>query len=545
MKQILLILIFFSAIFNGFSKDISKERAIKVASNFLFNEQHPLKSCTFYGDKEKSNIYVVNFSPEGWALVSGDENAQPVIGYSYEGFFDAGKVDSNVKNWLDIQTEQISKVKPNSEWTKEWKTLDKQRLPKLKSASEVSPLIAAKWDQVAGWNKFCPVLEGGPDGKAAIGCVAVAMAQALYYLKYPVRPTGSKSYQLSPYGTISVNFDQEPEFSWSKMSATSPDDYNARLLYDCAVAVEMDFGESSGAFTTRVPFAFQHYFGFTAAVQTISRYQDDNEWIALLKSELNKNHVLIYSGYPSGDSGVGHAFNIDGYNTNNYFHFNWGWNGDYNGYFTINNVAPGNNDFTQNQKVVIGISEPYWGPTDITLSNQSIKENMPAGTVVGNISITDYSVNDHFTFEVFGAPLFLQEGEYAPAKFYVENMQLKSLEPLTAGAYPEIATIRVTDSDGNQFEKELEIVVNKATPTIDFSNNLMIYPNPAIDIIHIKGINRLKSFKIINSSGAIVSLSENPNKNDIDVSKLQEGIYFLDFLDYTGKRQIQKITIQR
>ncbi len=475
MKQFLLILIFFSVLLNGFGQGVSKERAVKVASNFLFNSDHRVISCTSYENKDKASIYVVNFSPEGWALVAGDENAQPVIGYSYTGFFDNSTVDSNVKSWLDFQSDQISNVKPNSKWTKDWETLDKRSLPAIKSASVVAPLLNAEWNQDAGWNKFCPYYEDGPDEKAYVGCVAVAMAQALYYIKYPERPTGSKT-----YGTVSLNFDNEPAYSWSKMSATSPDDYNARLLYNCAVAVEMDFGsDGSGAYTERIPFAFQHYFGFTPAVQTIQRYTDDNEWIALLKSELNKNHVLIYSGNPSG-GGAGHAFNVDGYDNNNFFHFNWGWSGRYNGYFSINNVAPGGDDFTKDQKAVIGISVPYWGPTDITLSNQSIKENKPAGTVVGNISIADYTPNDQFTIEVFGAPLFMHEGEYAPAKFYAENMQLKSLEPLTAGPYSEIATIRVTDNEGNKLEKGFEIVVNKVTSAIDIADNkLLVYPNPA------------------------------------------------------------------
>jgi hypothetical protein len=152
------------------------------------------------------------------------------------------------KNWLDIQTSQISKATPNSKWKGEWETLMERGLPILKSASAVDPMLKAKWDQGAGWNRFCPYYVDGPDEKAYVGCVAVAMAQVLYYLKYPERPAGSKSYQLEPYGTISLNFDEEPAYDWPKMSATASDDYNARLLYNCAVAVEMDFGgEGSGA----------------------------------------------------------------------------------------------------------------------------------------------------------------------------------------------------------------------------------------------------------------------------------------------------------
>ncbi len=542
---LILIFIFFFIGINGFAQKVSVEKAVKVASNFLYNKDHAVKSHSFYGDKENSNIYVINFEPEGWALVSASDNARPIIGYSYEGYFDTEKVHSNIKDWLDIQSEEISRVKPNSKWKGEWETLKTRSLPTLKSATAVEPMIKAKWDQDGGWNRFCPNYAEGPDGKAYVGCVAVAMAQALHYLKFPERPTGTKNYTLPDKSKITLNFDQEPAYNWSKMSTTTSDDYNTRLLYNCAVAVEMDFGgEGSGAYTTRVPFAFQKYFGFSSSVKTISRYKNEDDWIALLKSELNKGNVLIYSGNPK-NGGVGHAFNIDGYDNNSFFHFNWGWGGNLNAYFSINDVAPGSNDFTQNQEVVVGISEPYWGPTDIALSNQKIKENMPQGTVVGNISITDYSENDVFTIEVLGAPLFLQPGKYAAPKFYEENMQLKSLEPLTKSAYPERATIRVTDSEGYKFEKGFDITVTTVTSINDIADEFMVYPNPVKDVIQFKDISELKSYRIFNSAGITLTSSLGYSGNTVDVSGFQDGIYFIEFVADSNKKQIQKFVIQK
>ncbi len=545
MKQILLIFIFLSVIFSGFSENISEEKAVRVASNFLFGSAHPVKSSLFYGNTEEAGMYIINFTPEGWVIISGSSSARPVIGYSHKGYFDAQKVSSNVKSWLDYQLVLLPKAKPVAKWTDEWAVLEEKGLPVLKSASTVEPLLKTEWDQGAGWNRFCPPFEEGPDGKAYVGCVAVAMAQALHYLKYPESPSGQKSYPLQPYGTISLNFDQEPDYQWDKMSLTSSDDHNAKLLYHSAVAVEMDFGGSgSGAYTTRVPFAFQRYFGFTPSVKTISRYENENDWINLLKSELDKGNVLIYSGDP-GTSAAGHAFNIDGYAPSGYFHFNWGWSGRYNGYFSINNIAPGSENFTYGQQAVVGISEPYWGPTDITLSNLSVKENMPAGTVVGNISITDYSQTDQFTIEVFGAPLFLEDG-YAPAKFYAEDMQLKTLEPLSAGPYPEAATIRVTDSDDNVFEKRFEITVNKVTNTLNTADvkNHVVFPNPADNILYIRGVARLNHYRIIDIFGKTV-LSSKEYNGEIIVNTLQNGIYLLEYSDENDNKYLHKIIIRR
>ena len=253
---------------------------------------------------------------------------------------------------------------------------------------------------------------------------------------------------------------------------------------------------------------------------------------------------MIYSGNP-GTGEAGHAFNIDGYAPTGYFHFNWGWSGKYNGYFSINNVAPGSSDFTKDQKAVVGISHPYWGPTDITLSNLSVKENLPAGTVVGDISITDYSENDHFTFEVFGAPLFLGSG-YAPAKFYEENMQLKTLETLLAGPYPEVATIRVTDSEGNVLEKRFEITVTKVTNAISTAdqNSFRIYPNPANNIIYVTSGNELNYYRITDITGITVLHSDRYN-NGIDITSLREGIYIFEFSDSKNKKQVQKIIVQK
>ncbi len=536
MKRVYILIIFFA--FSDFllGNPVSKEKAIIVASNFVFGDVVEVADVTMYGDKVEGGIYVINFQPEGWALVSSDDDAQPVLGYSLTGYFNASGVKYNVKDWLDIQKNQIQSIEAeNATWKNEWEILEKGAVPKLKSSAlSVEPILETEWDQGAGWNALCPPDEDGPGGKAYIGCVAVAMAQALHHIQYPERPQGTKSYALSPYGTITCNFDKESPYQWDQMSLTRPDEYNAKLLYHCAVAVEMDFGgDGSGAYTTRVPFAFQRYFGFTPDVVTIDRFENENDWITLLKAELNAGNVLIYSGNP-GTGEAGHAFNIDGYAPSGYFHFNWGWSGSYNGYFSINDITPGNNNFGVNQKAVIGISVPYWGPRDILLSNTKVSEDKPAGAIVGEIEVVDYSENDTFTFEVFGAPYFQDTG-YAPAKFYVEDMILKTLEPLAAGPYPEVVTIRVTDSEGYEFEKQFDIAVIKPTfipgkTTGDFA----VYPNPVNNILKITNAEHIKSAAIFDLHGKLISEISLSSTNEIDVSNILTGIYILKIKDASG-----------
>ncbi|MDD4144081.1 MAG: Spi family protease inhibitor [Prolixibacteraceae bacterium] len=103
MKQIFLIYLFLSILFNGFSETVSEDKALRVASNFLFGTEHPVKSVSYYADTEDSGMYIINFIPEGWVIVSGNNNARPVIGYSHEGYFDVKNVSSNVKSCWSIK----------------------------------------------------------------------------------------------------------------------------------------------------------------------------------------------------------------------------------------------------------------------------------------------------------------------------------------------------------------------------------------------------------------------------------------------------------
>ncbi len=547
MKQILVILLFIACVFTGYPENITIEHAQKIASNFLFGKEKAVKSHMVFGNDNTAQLYVVNFNPEGWAIVSSNSETRPVIGYSTEGYFDTKVLNPNIKDWLDNQVMQIKERDTSKDWSHEWETLETGKLPITKSATAVEPLLTTKWDQGAGWNKLCPTYDDGPDGKAYIGCVAVAMAQALHHIKYPERPVGSKSYSLAPYGTIYTNFDSEPAFEWDLMALTSPNDYNCQLLYNCAVAVEMDFGGSgSGAYTTRVPFAFKNYFQFSSSVKTISRsdYSSESEWTNLLKKQLQDGKVLIYSGNPEA-GGAGHAFNIDGYNNSGYFHFNWGWSGSYNGYFSINEIAPGSNDFNASQQAVINIEVPYWGPTDLALSNNTVDAGQPAGTVVGDITVTDQSDDDTFTFEVKGAPLFLGNG-YAEGKFYEENMQLKTKEVLSKTSYPLTATIFVTDSELNTYMESFDITVTGGTSAVSGKklNETFCYPNPAHDILNLSNVDEIKSLKLIDISGKTIMSVNQITDDFITVSQLDRGTYIIELVLTNGNTTIEKVMIK-
>ena len=115
------------------------------------------------------------------------------------------------------------------------------------------------------------------------------------------------------------------------------------------------------------------------------------QWSALLINELDNSRPILYSGR---DEDGGHCFVCDGYSNSGQFHFNWGWGGWCDGYYTIGNLHPasggtgGNSTYTFNlvNMAIIGI-EPNtsFGNTTTATATSS---NSSYGTVTGSGTYT-------------------------------------------------------------------------------------------------------------------------------------------------------------
>ncbi len=205
----------------------------------------------------------------------------------------------------------------------------------------VDPLLSTLWNQGTYYNQLCPTDPNGPGGHVWAGCVATAMGQVMKYHDHPDQGTGSHSYYAAGYGTQSANFGVTT-YEWSSM----PNQINsnnlpiATLLYHLGVSVDMQYSPNgSGAYSSDARDALVDYFSYSPNAQLLPKNSFPIEtFIYKLQNELNLNRPVYYSG--SG-SGGGHAFVCDGYQGDDYFHFNWGWSGYGDGYFYLNNLNPG------------------------------------------------------------------------------------------------------------------------------------------------------------------------------------------------------------
>lgn len=318
-----------------------------------------------------ATYYIAQLQPQGFVLVSAEDLVYPVLGFSFNNDFPLGEMPEHIAAWMEAYEEQIEEVREegnarSNQLSTAW---DKYIMG---AASEeirgVDPLLMSTWDQGNYYNGMCPDASGGPGGKVYAGCVATAMAQVMYYYRHPQVGTGSSSYFHPDYGVQSANYGNTT-YRWNEMlsSINSPNDAIAELLYHCGVAVEMGYSPSgSGAYSSDAAAAYRNYFGYSSNTQLVHKDNySEQAWSDLLKAQLDAGKPMYYHGYGSG----GHAFNVDGYQGTDHFHFNWGWSGSYNGYFYLTDLNPGGSNFSNGQGAIINIEPAGTYPLGCTGAN--------------------------------------------------------------------------------------------------------------------------------------------------------------------------------
>jgi len=487
-------------------------------------------------------LSVVNLTPKGWIIVSNNDAVQPVYGYNFDQNFDRGRLSSDQGMFYVFDTFNKfikESLRTNSTTLNPGWDLSKAKTRSASVTTDVQPFISISWNQDKGWNLYCPVDAAGPDGHVYVGCVAVAMAQAMTVKKYPSKGVGIKTYVDAKYGRQTVNFDTYGAFNWANIvdgTNTSNSDI-AALLYQCAVTVEMSFGnDGSGAYVASVAPAMKSYFSYSKSVTALDRVETDAEWISILNNELVNGRPVVYGG--DADNGkAGHAFNIDGVASNGFYHLNWGWSGANNGYFSIGNLKPGTFDFTKNQSAIIGIKPITPGPINISLSNTTVLEGLPVGSIVGTILVEDDYADNTYIYTVSGTYNIFDE--LNPVYFMEDGGVLKTTKKfayVSGKANKESMIVKVKDKYGKVLSKTLSIDILKntsAVPVVELKPEDRINYNSQNRNIEFGSGVVAKEIQIISLTGIVVYYSV-PQFQTIDLSNLQTGVYIAILKTSTG-----------
>ncbi|MBN3034321.1 MAG: C10 family peptidase [Bacteroidales bacterium] len=311
--------------------------------------------------------YHIRMIPAGFVILAAHDNVFPILGYSFEESPDT-LWNPGYQRWMErcgIQIRQAVKEKlPSSAlirdaWERylESKPVTGHYRSRVKG---VEPLMYSKWGQKTYYNALCPADPAGPGGHAYAGCVAIATAQVMFHFRHPAQGSGSHGYY-SDYGFEYADFGNT-SYEWNEMVTAIHQMENpaiAQLIYHVGVSVEMDYSaQGSGASTADVGYALETYFGYAPGISYIVKSDSSNAFRDSVISCLSRGLPVIYRG---GDMGSGHAFVCDGFQDSCFFHFNWGWYGDHDGYYYMENLNPANHNFNFYQCAQINIrpDQPY------------------------------------------------------------------------------------------------------------------------------------------------------------------------------------------
>lgn len=341
------------------AQSVSLQQAQQRASQFLQKKVKALQtarsvakaptlanSSTEKGlsDETTSLYYIFNASDgAGYVIVSGDERAREILGYSESGSLSAETMPCGMKMLLDFYAEEIVNLPKNvNEASAKSLAPSVQRAQATDARQDISTMVSCQWGQSSPYNGQCPTSGGG---RCIVGCAATAMSQVLYYWGhqkgYDVQATTIPAYTTRKLGLYCAEL-PATTFDWASMKdQSSSDPAAAKLCRYVGQALEMDYGtDGSEAWGTDEAMIVRDYFNMDKHARIVFR-QDYNYDVfeEMIYNELAEGRPVVITGSyinSDGTSWAGHSFVCDGYRTSNgYYHINWGWNGQDDGYFPL------------------------------------------------------------------------------------------------------------------------------------------------------------------------------------------------------------------
>lgn len=380
-----------------------------------------------------AEYYVFNASQnQGYVIVSGDDSLTELVGYSDSGTIDMDNLPDNLSSWLEAYAEYVKAVRRSE--------AEPFKNNLLASYPTIRPLLGEiQWNQSMPYNDMCPY-DSEAGERCPSGCVATALAQIMKYWEWPVNGVGSYSYT-SNYGVLSADFTKT--YQWDKMrdiyNAYYDADWNiikewtqeegdavAQLMADLGVALEMGYAPGgSGSNDIMVERAMRNHFRYE--VENHPRLSmASSEFVDLLVTELRQSRPVYFSG--GSASGSGHAFVVDGCNSDGYFHVNWGWGGMSNGYFNVNYMNPneqgiGGSDGGYFMRQSATTLKPYRDgdvapEKQVKLSYSTSSSNDVAGLVA---NVESFSKYEQMNFTVYGLWNYSSRDYYGNVRACVKN----------------------------------------------------------------------------------------------------------------------------
>ncbi|KXB47698.1 peptidase C10 family protein [Bacteroidales bacterium KA00344] len=372
-------------------KIVTVDQSISIASKYVHVDLSARHATRASHGTQPYYIYNDRHG-RGFVVVAGDDDMGQVLGYSPTGTLDTLRASQELKFLLSAYRDAFHQLQRQPATRATVTTTPSNR-------KAVAPLLTTAWNQDDPYSRLT--------GYKFTGCVATAVAQIMYYHRWPERGKGKYSYVVSSDNrTMSVDFSQSV-YPWDKMlpkyntlmalDNTEACNAVALLMRDVGVSVNMQYRPtSSGAQTFMAAKALKTYFNYSTSMLNKSD-EGAAAFTRILRKEIENGFPVYISG-SAKSGGSGHAWVVDGVDKDNLFHMNFGWGGGGDGYFSVTalNLATTGQEFggkplsfnKQVQIVLVHPNKPGSAPIDAELADDAPNLCFYAEgdmTVVGNM----------------------------------------------------------------------------------------------------------------------------------------------------------------
>ncbi len=300
---------------------------------------------------DAADYYVFNASDgSAFVIVAGDDRAEEILGFG-EGSMDMDNLPCNLQWLLRTYQEQM-------EYLHAHPTATVQRAAPYNDVT-IAPMVTCNWNQRAPYNNQCPEYEGE---RSVTGCVATAMAQVMYYWRFPSKTPAVGAYTTRTHKIYLHSLPSKP-LDWDSMLDIYSGDYTeqqadavALLMRYCGQSSQMDYSPTGSGTYVHNQLQGMRAFGYSydASMLDFADYSV-NDWDALMQQDLLDGRPILYSG--ADPLAGGHAFVLDGYYDGKY-HINWGWGGTGDGYFMLGAFSVRGYAFTAQQQMLHNVHPP-------------------------------------------------------------------------------------------------------------------------------------------------------------------------------------------
>ena len=328
LKRSFLILFLLLSVTTNYADNVDFNTALRIARAYVNTSKKDAQNIKTRAAATATQQPYYIFNDEagkGFVVIAGDDKMGKVLAYSKEASINMANLNPEARYLFDTYRQVYEELSKN-------KTLTTRAGAATKAADAVQPLLKSKWGQDYPYSK---------QTRYMTGCVATAVAQVMYYHKWPAQGKGQESYTVKFDNTVRSADFTKSHYDWDNMLldynrrniTTKQEDAVALLMNDVGIATNMQYTDrASGTQSYMAERALRNYFDYDAAMVTRS-YEGVDNFIEIVKEELRNGFPL----YISGDSktGGGHAWVCDGFDEEDRFHMNFGWNGQANGYYSL------------------------------------------------------------------------------------------------------------------------------------------------------------------------------------------------------------------